>query len=325
VAAVRFVVVGAGAVGGTVGARLAEHGHEAVLVARGAHLEAIRRAGLTLHMPGRSVTVHPPTLASVAEVDWADGDVAVLAVKSHHTEGVLADLVDAAPSSTPVVCLQNGVSNEPLVARRFAHVHGVCVMQPCSHLEPGVVVAHSAPLTGLLDIGSWPHGTDAVDESVAAVLSASGFESVARPDIMRWKHQKLLMNLPNAVEAACGVQARFGELSRLARAEGAAVLEAAHIPFTSAAEDRARRASKLTMEPAGGLGWQGGSTWQSLARGTGEVEARWLNGEIVRIGEAVGVRASVNALLVEVAEEMAAAGEVPGSRDEADLLARLAG
>ena len=44
----RFVVYGAGAIGGVIGARLHQHGHEVVLIARGAHLEAIRARGLRI-------------------------------------------------------------------------------------------------------------------------------------------------------------------------------------------------------------------------------------------------------------------------------------
>ena len=84
---------------------------------------------------------------------------------------------------------QNGVTNERTLARYFTHVHAICVMCPTAHLEPGVVVAHSVPVTGLLDIGRHPHGLDEVDEAVAAALRASRFESVPRPDVMRWKYR----------------------------------------------------------------------------------------------------------------------------------------
>ena len=318
-------MIGAGAVGGVVGGRLAEHGHDVVLVARGAHLRAIGRDGLTVHDPEGSVTVSPPAVASVAEVDWGDGDVAVVAVKSQDTASVLADLAPVAPAGLPVVCLQNGVANERAALRRFEHVHGVCVMLSCTHLESGVVLAHSAPVTGLLDIGRYPDGVDEVDRAVAAALSGSGFDSVPRADIMRWKHQKLLANLANAAEAACGPAARFGDLARRARAEGTSVLEEAGIPFTSDEEDARRRGSLLGLRPAGGRRWEGGSTWQSLARGTGRAEADWLNGEVVLLGRLHRVPTPANALLQEVANRMATEGTAPGSLDEADLLAHLSG
>src|SRR5262249_41672437 len=140
-ARMRWVVVGAGAVGGVVGARLAGAGHDVVLVARGEHLAAIRRSGLRLLTPDDDAVLRVPAVGSASEVDWRPGDGALLAVKSMATAGLLTELAAACdPGSTPVVSLQNGVANEPAALRYFANVYGICVMLPTSHLEPGVVV-----------------------------------------------------------------------------------------------------------------------------------------------------------------------------------------
>jgi 2-dehydropantoate 2-reductase len=69
---------------------------------------------------------------------------------------------------------------------------------------------------------------------------------------------------------------------------------------------------------------QGGSTWQSLRRGTGAVEAEFLNGEIVELGRKHGVPTPVNSLLLETMVAMAAGGEEPGGRDAVRLLAAAA-
>ena len=122
---------------------------------------------------------------------WTADDVVVLAVKSQDTEPAARALVAAAGPDVPVVAAQNGVANERTLARWFGHVHGLCVMMPTEHLEPGVVIAHSAAATGILDLGRFPAGTDDVDDALAAALRASRCESVARPDIMRWKYRKL--------------------------------------------------------------------------------------------------------------------------------------
>jgi 2-dehydropantoate 2-reductase len=66
----------------------------------------------------------------------------------------------------------------------------------------------------------------------------------------------------------------------------------------------------------------GGSTWQSLARGTGETEADYLNGEIVLLGRVHGVPTPVNELLQQLARELATSGAAPGSVDPDDLAAR---
>jgi 2-dehydropantoate 2-reductase len=319
---VRIVLIGPGAVGGVVGGRLFQHGHDVVLVARGAHGEAIAKHGLTVEWPEGSVTLPVPVVASPAELTFGPDDVVVVAVKSQDTAGVLDALAAVAPSSTPVVCLQNGVTNELAFLRRFSSVHGVTVMAPTWHLEPGVVRAYTHEAAAILDIGRWPAGTDDVDDAVAQAFNRSGFESVPRADISRWKYAKLLLNLGNPVDALCPRDADFDELARRARLEGEAVLDAAGIPFVSAAEDRERRGDILRIIPIADEGRPGASTWQSLARGL-PVEVDHLNGEIVLLGRLHGVPTPVNELLQTATHAAAAARTPPGSMPAATLLARL--
>jgi 2-dehydropantoate 2-reductase len=320
----RFTVYGAGAIGGAIGGRLFEAGHDVTLVARGDHLRALRDDGLTLVSPDGSVTLHPPAVGHPAEADLRDGDVVILAMKSQDTSVALADLVPHAPPGVRVLCAQNGVDNERVALRFFPLVYGVAVMLPATHLQPGVVVVHLAPTTGLLDLGRYPEGVDAVAEEVAAALSGATFGSQARPDIMRWKYRKLILNLGNAVEAVCGPEAaRSTPLVRMARAEGEACLRAAGIDAVSIDDDRARRGDLFQLRPVPGHERQGGSSWQSLARGLPTVETDYLTGEIVLLGRLHRVPTPVNELLQRLANRMAAEGRQPGSVAAEDVLARL--
>jgi 2-dehydropantoate 2-reductase len=81
----------------------------------------------------------------------------------------------------------------------------------------------------------------------------------------------------------------------------------------SVEEDRARRADHLQMRTTDSGAWSGGSSWQSLARGTGSIEAEFLNGEIVLLGALHGVATPVNALLQRLALLAAAGGGQPGT------------
>jgi 2-dehydropantoate 2-reductase len=316
----RFVVYGAGAVGGTIGGRLFEHGHEVVLIARGAHGEALRRDGLTLRTADGDVTLRVPT--ELGAVD-PERDVVILAMKTQDTAAALDALAAIAPSSTPIVCAQNGVENERLALRRFANVHGMCVMLPATHLEPGVVEVSSTPIAGILDVGRYPAGLDATTEAVASALDGSGFSSQPVPDVMRRKYAKLLMNLGNALEAACGSGARRSPLFARAREEALACFAAARIDVASEEEDRARRGDLLQLRPIDGRPRGGGSTWQSLARGTGRVEADHLNGEIVLLGRLHGVATPVNEAFQRLANELARSGAAPGSMDVAEVEAAI--
>jgi 2-dehydropantoate 2-reductase len=321
----RFVVVGAGAIGGAVGGRLFQEGYEVTLVARGEHGQALE-SGLVLESPTETVTLPIPAVADPGQLPWgeqAEDAVVLLAVKGQHTDHALNQLA-VVPPSTPVVCMQNGVENERRVLRHFANTYAMCVMCPASRLRPGVVQVHSTPVSGMLDLGRYPSGLDDRAHAIADAIAVTSFQSVARPDIMRWKYRKLLMNLSNAAEALCGSEGRFSPLAKAAQREGADVLAAAGIDVATPEEDRERRADFLRLDRTSSGEWQGGSSWQSLARGAGSIEAEFLNGEIVLLGNQHDVPTPVNALLQRLAVRAAAEGAPPGSWTVADL-SRLAG
>ncbi|MCO1655034.1 ketopantoate reductase family protein [Pseudonocardia humida] len=322
----RYVVIGAGAIGGVVAARLHEAGREVLAVARGAHLAAIREHGLRLDEPDGSRTVALAVAGTVAEVDWRADDVVLLCTKSQDSEALLDELRAAAPD-VAVACVQNGVANERTAARRFERVQGVYVMVPAEHLEPGRVAGFSAPVAGVLDVGRYPSGADELSTRIADDLTAAGYSSRAVEAVMPWKYAKLLVNLGNAADAACGPDdPDLPELTERARVEGERCLDAAGIGFAGPAEVRERRSGNVSVRPVGGRDRPGGSsTWQSLRRGSGSVEAEHLNGEIVALGRAHGVRTPVNEVLLRTVVAMARDGVPPGSRTARELLVEAGG
>lgn len=313
----RFVVYGAGAVGGVVGGLLAVAGHEVALVARGAHLTALRTDGLRLVTPDVTHELRLPAAADPAELGVHDGDVVVLAVKGPDTEAAVQAVRRVAPPQTPVVCLQNGVANERAALRRFANTYGICVMLPATHLDPGVVRADCAPTPGILDIGRIPGGVDETAEQISAALRDAGFVSEPRPDIMAWKHTKLLMNLGNAVDAVCERTPESRELRERLRAEGEEILRAAGVPFVSWAQDDQRRGDILQVR----TDRSGGSSWQSLTRGTGAIETDYLNGEIVLLARERGLAAPLNERACHWAAVFATQRRAPNSLSAAAWLA----
>ena len=163
----KFIVIGPGAIGGVIGGRLFESGHEVVLVARGRHLETIRSRGLTVVSPTGTLTHEVQVVGHPAESGIGTGDVAIIATKSQDTQAALDGLVAAGSPGIAVACAQNGVRNEEAALRVFENVYGICVMSPTAHSEPGVVEAYSSPVTGILDVGRYPEGTDDVAAAVA--------------------------------------------------------------------------------------------------------------------------------------------------------------
>jgi 2-dehydropantoate 2-reductase len=319
---VRFVVYGAGAVGGVIGARLHLAGHHVALVARGRHLATVREEGLRLESAEGGTSVRLPVGTSLADLDVGDDTCVLVTVKGQDTAAVLPDLVAHLPTGATVACVQNGVANERSALRSFEHVLGVCVMLPATHLEPGVVVAKSSPVPGMLDVGCYPDGTDERAEELASAFRDSGFDSVARADIMAWKHRKLVSNLGNAVQAAYRPGEERDRLSEQVREEGEQVLAAAGIPCVTREQDAERRDDILSPGAVGGRG--GGSTWQSLARGTGAVETDWLNGEIILLGRLHRLPAPANALVRAAVLDLARRRAEPSTLSAADALAALA-
>ncbi|MFI9641940.1 ketopantoate reductase family protein [Micromonospora sp. NPDC051925] len=312
----RYVIIGAGAVGGTIGVLLAEAGRDVTLVARGAHLDAIRRQGLTLRTPDRTVNWRGPATDGPGAEPLPADTALVLTVKSQHTWAALDAWADApvagggtAGQRLPLFTAQNGVANERTALRLFAHVHPVCVWLPATHLDPGVVIASGHPYPGMLHLGRYPGGADEVDAAVSADLTAAGFVAPVRDDVMRWKYGKLLANLGNGVQALLGADLPTWLLDRV-RAEGVAVLAAAGIAHTSPDEERAERGDRVGTRPVDGQPRGGSSTWQSLTRASGSTEADHLNGEIVLLGRRHGVPTPANTA-VQVAVRRLARERLP--------------
>jgi 2-dehydropantoate 2-reductase len=195
-------------------------------------------------------------------------------------------------------------------------------MCPTVHLIPGVVVAHSHPVPGILDTGRFPDGVDDTTVAVAAAFRDAGFHAEPIEDVRRWKWAKLLMNLGNAIEAVCGPAARVGRLGDIVTAEGNAVLAAAGIDHATVEEDRQRRGDLLSLRPVDGARRPGGSTWQSVQRGTA-TETDLLNGEIVRLARLHGVDAPANELLQRLVRHLSRQGAPPGSVSADEILAQL--
>ena len=142
---------------------------------------------------------------------------------------------------------------------------------------------------------------------------------------MRWKYSKLLSNLGNAVQAACGLEAAAGALHARARDEALACYRAAGIEWTGEAEVSERRKSMSPLGTIAGARRAGGSSWQSLARGAGSIESDYLNGEIVLLGRLHGVPTPVNAALQRIGERMAREGLAAGSLSVAYVEREIAG
>ncbi len=318
----RFIIYGAGAIGGTIGARLFQQGFDVVLIARGDHRRAMEAEGLRLLTPEGSFTVRVPVVEHPRALEIRADDVVMLCMKSQHTTGALEDLLAVTAAEPAVVCVQNGVANERMALRRFRRVYATLVHLPAMHLEPGVVVSHAAGRGGILDTGRYPVGTDETCSAVTAALERAGFSARPDPEVMRLKYAKLLMNLNNALQAATGMGPGAREISRQLKHEALACYQAAGIDCAPVDEVRARHQGTYELADVPGYPRLGGSSWQSLARGTGNIETDYLNGEVVLLGRLHGVPTPANAVCQALARRMVKEGRAVGSFD-CDYVAEL--
>ncbi|MBB2989737.1 2-dehydropantoate 2-reductase [Mycolicibacterium iranicum] len=335
----RYVVIGAGAVGGTVGGALARAGADVLLVARGEHAQVLAANGLILRTPDGAFEIDVAVASSPEDVRLTDDDVLVFATKTHQLDAALQDWADqpvhggagvigTAGERLPVLTALNGVVAEERALRLFARVFGICVWMPAAHVTPGEVIAKSWPVAGQFHIARWPaelasaEDADLLDE-VARTWTAAGIVVKLPADVAPWKYNKLLSNLSNAVVALTG-SAREGFVETAVVDEGKAVLAQAGIDYISFDVSTAARADGPTLRPVPGTDEViPNSTWQSLARSTGSVETDFLNGEIVLIAHRCGAAAPLNTALARLAREAAKNGRGPGEFTETELAQRL--
>lgn len=136
----RIAVVGAGAVGGYFAARLARAGHEVAVVARGAHLEAIRRDGLRIQSPALGdFTARVTASADPAELGTAE--LVLFAVKTYDTAPAAALIAPLLGPESAVLTVQNGVDSADELAAVVAEsrVLGGVTYVATSIVAPGVI------------------------------------------------------------------------------------------------------------------------------------------------------------------------------------------
>jgi 2-dehydropantoate 2-reductase len=197
------------------------------------------------------------------------------------------------------------------------------VFVPATYLEPGIVQTEARTTTGILDIGCYPSGVDDTSRFLTEALSRSGFDCRAAPDVMRWKHAKLLGNLRNALGALCDEKEQTQRVAELINREALDSYRAAGIEWASKEEVAKRHGSILELGTVDGKPRPGSSSWQSIARAAGSIETDFLNGEIVLLGRLYGIPTPANATLQELANRMVREDSAPGRYSAEQLETRI--
>lgn len=189
----RIAVLGAGAVGAYYGKRLADGGAAVTLVARGPHLAALRKDGLTIVEPEGTSTARLPATDDVASVGPVD--VVLFCVKSYDTDAAARGLAPLLHADTAVISLQNGIDNEDRIAAAIGrqHVVGGAAYILAAVRRPGVVDAGGPRQIVIGELEPGPPS-----ERVRAVVAAGergGLRVVAATDvrIALWEKYTLLV------------------------------------------------------------------------------------------------------------------------------------
>lgn len=284
----RVLVVGAGGVGGYFGARLVRSGTPVTFLARGAHLEAMRRDGLRVRsaVDGEWV-VKVDAVSDVAGQPLAD--VVLFCVKSFDTESAAAAIRPAVGPDTAVVSLQNGVDNEEALDRVLGAGHAVGgVAYVFASIESPGVIAHR--LAGRVVFGELDGRPSPRLERLREAFTAAGVPAEVAPDIRRVLWEKYLMITAQAgttalTRAPIGVirsvpetwqmyRAIVEELAAIARASGVALDDRVVETIVKAAEGLAPEALS--------------SLYHDLVQGR-RLELEGLHGHAVRLGQRLGV------------------------------------
>jgi 2-dehydropantoate 2-reductase len=282
-----------------------------------------RQGGLTFKTPAGSALVQFDVVAAPGDIEFRPDDVIFLAMKGQDTAPALEALRDAGVTTQAIVCAQNGVNNERAALRFFPNIYGMTVILPADYVTPGEVICYGTPKLGLVDIGRYPQGLDDNVAAIATAMDSANLAAFPLEYVMHSKYGKLRDNLGNVVEAALGHGSRSGPLMDAIQAEAEVVYAAAGIDWTPLGNADPRRKGLMELGAVQGETRTGGSSTQSLKRGTGTIETDYLNGEIVLLGRLFGVPAPLNAGLVAIGHELIARGAKPGSMTESDLRARL--
>jgi 2-dehydropantoate 2-reductase len=329
---VRYIIIGAGAIGGVLGARLFQHRPERapVLVARGEHGAALLRDGLRLRTFDEDSRLRVEVVLDPADVRLRPDDVLVLTTKTHQAGAALdqwvgrevygddGSVLGIAGDVLPVLTATNGIESERIALRLFQRVFGVCVWLPAVQLTPGEVILRIGPSSGTFIVGRFGGAADERDTallaSIAADWAASTFSVRIVEDIMYWKRQKLLSNLANGLQALAGADADIRPLADRLTAEAEAVYRMAGLEWASDAEEAEWRGEDFRIRVVPGQPDElGGSSWQSIARGSGSIESDYLNGEIVLMARSMGSTAPLNQLVQGLARSAAGSRAGVGS------------
>ena len=304
-------IVGAGSIGCFIGAHLARAGVPVTLLGRERLKVAVAQHGLRVtDYSGADWTLPAEAIAVTTSVsDLAACDVLIVCTKSTDTAVAAQSLAPVVSKDAQVISLQNGVRNPHTLREHLPEHQVLAAMVPYNVIWDGPAHFHNGT-SGQLEFAT---GT----EDLVAALNNTGLAAATAPDIVGVQWGKLVINLNNATNALSGLPLKAQLADRdLRRVTAAAQLEALRVlkQANIAVRRSGRLLPKLTPHVLRLPTWlfnrvaaqmvkidpqARSSMWDDLDRGR-PTEVDYLNGEVVRLAEANGVQAPINAKICEL-------------------------
>jgi 2-dehydropantoate 2-reductase len=290
----KIIVAGAGGVGGYFGAALSRAGHEVFFIARGAHLDAIGQNGLLVKSAEGDFTVKPP--CGPDSSGFGAADLALVCFKAYDTATTTGLYAQSVGPQTAIISLQNGLDNEPALAKAFdpARIVGGVAFIGSRVAAPGMIL-HTA--FGSIAIGELNGLATPRVEALGQMFAAAGIKCRVSSDIIKDKYAKMTWNvgfngLCAILDCTAGDAVRFNPtraLVRTAMMEWIMVARRSGVSLDYGIVDR-----NIQVTLAGGEVIP--SMLEDKRRGR-RMEIESFNGKAERMGMGIGVPTPVNSMI----------------------------
>jgi 2-dehydropantoate 2-reductase len=324
----NILSIGAGAIGTYIGGSLALQGHQVAFIERPEVAEELRTRGLRLSLLGQEYHLPNPQVdGSIEEALAAQKfDIALFALKSFDTHSFLEVLPEDKSKIPAILCLSNGVENEPTLAAALGDENVIAgtVTSAIGRRGAGDIILER--LRGVGVAAGHP-----LSERLAAAMREAGLNAQLFPNAADMKWSKMLTNLignataaildipPGEVFAHPGLYRleiqQLRETLRVMRKQYIQVVDLPGTPvrllaFAVRFLPLVVSRPLLTKAIGGGRGGKMPSFYIDLHAGRGKSEVDYLNGAVVRAGEQAGIPTPVNRLLRDVLTRLTR-GEIP--------------
>jgi len=311
-----FFIIGPGAIGITLGARLSSSGFPCAIVGHNRYINRVKDGKTPVIFDGNLHNLSIEFIKSVDDLDVSDDDVLIIAVKTYSIPFLLQQLLTNVKRNSPVLCLQNGLDSDLQFARYFPKTVGSVVHLSCT-LESSLAVRQT--INNGIGIGCVNRGTEEIATFFCKTLEASGIPSWMENNLMAQKRAKLLINVTGAIMALHNVSIEEAFLDsnihtqiRSIASESAAILANLYRNendrlglknlYVTLERIQSGDLIRISQEELFERKIQGAlsypSIWQDLEYQRGQTEIDSLNGKILELAMLFGNRAPINEQVV---------------------------